>query len=103
MKPATQEKYRELMLLVSQAKAMGAKVDKKKAVLLAIMLKDDQDEIKGELGTASIRSRTTTVYPKEVTERIAKIKSKAEESKQVEFKSSTSLTCTLPKKPKSSD
>lgn len=100
MKASTQDKYRVLMLLAEQSKAIEAKTKKRKAELLAIMLKDEQEDIKGELGTISIGGRTTAVYPKEVTERIAKIKEIAEESGQVEFKSSTYLTCTLPRSSK---
>lgn len=97
MKPSTQDKYRVLMLLAEQSKAVEAKIKKKKAELLAIMLKDEQEDIKGELGTISINHKATVVYPPEVNKRIAKIKAKAEESGQVEFKSSTYLTCTLPR------
>lgn len=97
MKASTQKKYRELMLLAEQQKAINAKIKKKKDILLAIMIVDDQDSIKGELGTINLVSKSTTVYPEEVKERIAKIKSRAEEKGQVEFKSSTYLTCVLPK------
>ena len=110
MKPSTQEKYRVLMLLVEQSKAIESKMKKKKADLLAIMLKDEQESIEGELGTISISGRTTAAYPSEVNDRIAKIKARAEvndriakikaraeEKGQVEFKSSTFLKCNLSK------
>ena len=95
MKASTQKKYRELMLLVEQNKAIDAKIKKRKADLLAIMLKDEQDSIKGELGAISVSGRTTAVYPPEVNERIAKIKSRAEEKGQVKFTQSTFLVCNL--------
>ncbi len=97
MKASTQDKYRVLMLLAEQSKAIDAKVKKKKAELLTIMIKDEQGDIKGELGTISISGKTTAVYPKEVNERIAGIKAKAEKDGKVEFKSSSFLKCTLPK------
>lgn len=97
MKASTQDKYRVLMLLSEQSKAIEAKIKKRKAELLAIMLKDEQEDIKGELGTISINHKATVVYPPKVNKRIARIKAKAEEDGLTEFKSSTFLKCTLPR------